>query len=69
MIKLLILVKRNPALTYEEFREHLSVRHSQLVRDCPASNEDEEFYHNGTNPLLNDDEKETGSHPLQLRVV
>lgn len=37
MIKLLILVKRNPALTYEEFREHLSVRHSQLVRDCPAS--------------------------------
>lgn len=37
MLKLAILVKRNPALTYEQFREHLSVRHASLVKGCSAS--------------------------------
>lgn len=37
MIKLMILVKRNSELTHEAFREHLSVNHARLVRDCPAS--------------------------------
>lgn len=37
MIKLMILVKRNTELTHEAFREHLSVDHARLVRDCPAS--------------------------------
>lgn len=39
MIKLMIMVRRNPALTPNQFREHLSKVHSRLVRDCPASRE------------------------------
>lgn len=37
MIKLMIFVKRNPNITHAEFRQHLSVNHAKLVRDCPAS--------------------------------
>lgn len=37
MIKLMILVRRNPSLTPDQFRQHLSQVHSRLVRDCPAS--------------------------------
>ncbi len=37
MIKLMILVKRNSELTHEAFKEHLSINHARLVRDCPAS--------------------------------
>lgn len=37
MIKLMIMVRRNPAMTHQEFRDHLSQKHSRLVRDCEAS--------------------------------
>ena len=37
MLKLAILVKRNPALSHAEFRAHLSGRHATLVKACPAS--------------------------------
>lgn len=37
MIKLLILVRRNPALSHEQFRHHLSQVHAPLVRACPAT--------------------------------
>jgi uncharacterized protein (TIGR02118 family) len=37
MLKLAILVKRNDALTPEQFRHHLAVRHAGLVKACPAS--------------------------------
>jgi len=37
MIKLMIMVRRNPSLTPVQFREHLSQVHSRLVRDCAAS--------------------------------
>jgi uncharacterized protein (TIGR02118 family) len=39
MIKLMIMVRRNPALNPSQFRDHLSQVHSRLVRDCPASRE------------------------------
>lgn len=37
MLKLAILVRRNPALTRQQFREYLSTHHAALVRACPAS--------------------------------
>lgn len=37
MIKLMIMVRRNPTLAPNEFRDHLSRVHSRLVRDCLAS--------------------------------
>lgn len=37
MLKLAILVKRNPAMTYDAFRTYLSQVHAGLVRACPAS--------------------------------
>jgi len=37
VIQLMILVKRNSELTHEAFKEHLSMNHARLVRDCPAS--------------------------------
>lgn len=37
MIKLIIAVKRNPALSAAQFVDHLSKVHSALVKDCPAT--------------------------------
>lgn len=37
MIKLLIVVKRNPSLSLDQFREHLSTQHARLIRACPAT--------------------------------
>ncbi len=37
MIKLMILVKRKAELSSEAFKEHLSITHAGLVRDCPAT--------------------------------
>lgn len=37
MIKLMIAIKRKPGLTHEQFREHLSSLHAQLVLACPAT--------------------------------
>ncbi|NVD69595.1 EthD domain-containing protein [Duganella sp. BJB1802] len=37
MIKLIIAVKRNPSLTPQQFREHLSTQHARLIKACPAT--------------------------------
>jgi uncharacterized protein (TIGR02118 family) len=37
MIKLIVAVRRNPAMSVEEFQEHWRERHGPLVRENPAT--------------------------------
>lgn len=37
MIKLMIAVKRRPGMSRQAFRQHLSVKHADLVKRCPAT--------------------------------
>jgi uncharacterized protein (TIGR02118 family) len=37
MIKLIVAVRRNPAMTVEEFQDHWRERHARLVRENPAT--------------------------------
>ncbi len=37
MIKLIVAVRRNPAMTVDEFREHWKERHGRLVAENPAT--------------------------------
>jgi len=37
MIKLVIAIKRNQAISSEQFRTHFSKQHAQLARECSAS--------------------------------
>ncbi|WP_028221891.1 EthD domain-containing protein [Paraburkholderia oxyphila] len=37
MLKLVIVVKRKPGFSPQEFRDYLSTKHAAIVRECPAS--------------------------------
>lgn len=36
MIKLVIVIRRNPAMTFDEFKAHFANVHGKLATECPA---------------------------------